>query len=249
MAAAEEAGRGTLAWFRNHELTADLKGDGSPVTRADREAEELIRRRIEDAFPRDGIIGEEFGRTAGQTGYTWVIDPIDGTKAFVRGIPTYANLVSVLNGDRAVVGVANFPALSETVWAGAGSGAWWRTAESERSRARVSETASVAVAVIEIASPSVFMREGKWHLYTKLAERGAKLRGWNDAYGFALVATGRVDAAVDAGIKVWDIAPFDVIVRESGGVMTDWKGRQTLETDRVLMGSRGLVDQLSGLLG
>lgn len=247
--AAEEAGRGTLRWFRNVDLTADLKGDGSPVTRADREAEELIRRRIGEAFPTDGVIGEEFGTSAGTSGFTWVLDPIDGTKAFVRGIPTFGNLVAVLRGERTVIGVANFPALDEIVSAAEGSGAHWKTGREGTRPARVSLTPDLGQAVIEVASPSVFLREGTWSKYEELARRGAKLRGWNDAYGFALVATGRVDAAVDAGIKVWDIAPFEAILREAGGVMTDWRGRETLETDRVVMANSTLANQLVGIFG
>jgi len=247
-AAAEEAGRGTLQWFRNPDLMADMKGDGSPVTRADREAEELIRKRIGEAFPEDGIIGEEFGKTEGNSGFTWVLDPIDGTKAFVRGIPTFSNLVAVVREGRAVVGVANFPALNELVYAGAGGGAWWMTGSGDTRQARLSSQDKLDDSVIEVASPWTFMRDGTWDKYEELARRGAKLRGWNDAYGFALVATGRVDAAVDLGIKVWDIAPFDVIVREAGGWMTDWKGHETLDTDRVVMCNGALRDQLTGLL-
>src|SRR5262245_27860581 len=126
-AAAEEAGRATLRWFRHADLCADLKGDGSPVTRADREAEELVRKRIAAGFPNDGIIGEEFGESPGTSGFKWVLDPIDGTKAFVRGIPTFSNLVAVVREGRSVVGVANFPALNELVYAAAGGGAWWMT--------------------------------------------------------------------------------------------------------------------------
>jgi fructose-1,6-bisphosphatase/inositol monophosphatase family enzyme len=177
-----------------------------------------------------------------------VLDPIDGTKAFVRGIPTFGNLVAVLRQGRALVGVANFPALNELVYAGAGGGARWVTGSGQPTVARVSMQAKLDESVIEVASPWTFMRDGTWDRYEELARRGAKLRGWNDAYGFALVATGRVDAAVDLGIKVWDIAPFEVIVHEAGGWMTDWKGRETLDTDRVVMCGGALRDQLTGLL-
>lgn len=246
--AAAEAGRGTLRWFQHPDLTADIKGDGSPVTRADREAEDLIRRRIGQAFPNDGVIGEEFGSTVGTSGFTWVLDPIDGTKSFVRGIPTYANLVAVLHDERAVVGVANFPALDELVFAASDLGATWERPGNSRP-ARVSAQASLGHALVEIVSPASFMREQNWATYERFVRQTARLRGWNDAYAFALAATGRVEAAVDSGIKIWDIAAFQVIMPEAGGRMTDWKGRDTLATDRVILTNGLLHDQVLSALG
>lgn len=245
---ADEAGRLCLALYQSPELTADLKPDNSPVTRADREAEELIRRRIEAAFPDDAILGEEYGLREGRSGFTWVLDPIDGTRAFVRGIPTWGNLIAVVRDGRAVAGVANFPALGETVRAEAGGGAFWKPPGRPERPARVSAEADLSRATVESVSPATYLKADAWPAYERLVRAAQRLRGWNDAYAFALAATGRIDAAVDIGLKIWDVAPFDVIVREAGGTVSDFAGRHNLESPNVLVTNTRLHPALVRLL-
>lgn len=213
---AREAGELTLEWFRSIDLAVDAKADGSPVTLADHEAEVLLRRRITEAHPRDAIIGEEHDDVAGTSGRTWVIDPIDGTVAFSHGVGTYSNLLYLEDEHGPAVGVINLPALGETVWAGRGLGCFH---DGERT------------AVAPPAGDSRISLEGSvlcvtgfhdWTaaMFERVQASGVKVRTWGDAYGYALVATGRVTAMFDPFLAWWDLAAVMVVVQEAGGVIT-----------------------------
>jgi len=239
---AREAGEVTLRYFRG-EFDVELKADETPVTRADREAEQLVRARIAAAYPDDAILGEEYGAEAGTGERTWVIDPIDGTKSFVAGVPLYAVLIALVDGayageeiptDRVLVGVIHVPPLDETVSAARGCGARWRdgtasvSTRSSLAQARVSTTDFVDLYRRE---PAVAQR------ILAFSEFG---RTWGDAYGYLLTATGRLDAMVDPIVSPWDIAPLPVIMEEAGGAFTDLRGRAVLGTSAIA--SNGLVD-------
>ncbi len=209
---ARTAGFLTLGWFRANELWIDHKDDGTPVTVADREAEALLRRLISHAYPDDTIIGEEEPDREGSSARTWVVDPIDGTKAFSCGVATYSNLVYLSDEHGPAVGVINLPALGETIWAGRGRGCHLNglptgvaRAEDHR-RQRVLCTSSM-----DGVSPEMLRR---------ISEDGVQLRTWGDAYGYALVATGRVSAMFDPYMAWWDLAPMTVIIPEAGGELT-----------------------------
>jgi len=214
----------------------DDKSDGSPVTIADRSIEELARAQIEREFPDDGIIGEEFGNRVSRSGYTWVIDPIDGTRSYARGIPIFSTLIAVLQDDRAVVGYASMPVWNESVYAVRGGGCTWVPANQPARPARVSTQTDLSLALVETVQPHGYLEVGEYPAFERLARAVWRTRGWNDAYAYILCATGRVDAAVDMSIKIWDVAPFQVIMEEAGGVLTDWRGNASpIPTDRVLM--------------
>jgi len=215
VAMVREAGDLTLRWFRSASLTVDAKGDGTPVTEADRAAERLLRERIAERWPDDAITGEEEDDRPGTSGRTWIIDPIDGTKTFTCGVPLYTNLLALHDDDGAVIGVINVPALGITVWAGRGLGCF-----ENGEPARVSDRADLSGAYL---SSSGF---DHWDDDALVAVKGSgvHLRTWGDGYGFVLVATGRIEAMVDPAAALWDVAPLPVILAEAGGRFTDIGG-------------------------
>lgn len=212
-----EAGELTLGWFNHPELSVDAKGDGSPVTQADRAAERFLRERIESRHPEDGIHGEEEDDRPGTSGRTWVIDPIDGTKAFAHGVGTFSNLLYVEDEHGPAVGVINLPALGETVWAGRGRGCFLDGAPCRvSSRSRI-EGSYLSCTGFHEWTPSMF---------EAVTGAGLQLRTWGDAYGYALVASGRVEAMMDPLLAWWDLAALLVIVPEAGGVITSVEGAE-----------------------
>lgn len=216
------AGELTLRWFRQEELAVEAKVDGTPVTEADRAAERFLREELAARFPGDAVIGEEEPTAPGSTGRTWIIDPIDGTKSFTHGVPLYSNLLALYEGDQCLLGVINLPALGQTVYAARGLGCF----ENDRA-VHVNRTASLDGACICTSGL------GPWSAKQLDAVRatGALFRTWGDGYGFALVATGRIEAMVDPRVALWDLGPLPVIVREAGGRYTDLDGDEDVELD------------------
>ena len=224
-AIAREAGRCTLDYFGRADLRVERKADDSPVTEADRAAERLLRERIEQAFPEDGILGEEFGEKASSNGRRWILDPIDGTKSFERAVPLYGTLVALEEGGAITTGVIHMPALGEEVHAARGEGATWVTGlgtDREDSKpARVSATTALDQALFCLTSP------GDLEVLEPLIRAVSVVRGWGDCYAHLLVATGRADLAVDPRFAVWDAAPLKIVVEEAGGRFTDRTGAPT----------------------
>lgn len=231
---AREAGAITLRHF-GRPLSHSYKDDGSPVTVADQEAEAAIRRKVEARYPSHGIIGEECGESNEGADVRWIIDPIDGTLSFMRGVPLYAVLIGIEIQGTPAVGVAHFPALSETVAAARGLGCTWNgdpctvSRVSSLSDAAVSTTDEKAIA----AGP---YREG----WRKLRRRCRLSRTWGDAYGHALVATGRIEIQVDPVLNLWDAAPLLPIISEAGGRFTDIDGNATVRGGSGV-GSNGIL--------
>jgi len=219
VAMAREAGALTLRWFQAGELTVDRKDDGTPVTDADRAAERFVRDHLAARHPDDTIVGEEEDDVAGTSARTWIVDPIDGTKAFTRGVPLYATLLAVLDEHGPAIGVIDLPALGRTVWAGRGLGCFL-----DGQRIGVSERSEPARSVLSTSSFS------GWPDPALLAVKhaGYQLRTWGDGYGYALVATGAIEAMVDPEVSLWDIAPMPVILAEAGGRFTDTAGREVV---------------------
>jgi histidinol-phosphatase len=218
---AEFAGAFALRHYRAN-VAVEVKHDGSPVTIADRGAEQLAREWISARFPADGIAGEEFGETAGTSGRRWIIDPIDGTKSFVRGVPLWGSLVAVLEDERVLAGAASFPATSETIAAAVGCGSWHNG-----SRAAVSTISSLNDATVLITDDRAFGSREHRQNWDRLWTAAAISRTWGDAFGYLMVATGRAEVMVDARISAWDIACFVPIIEEAGGVFTDLDGKNT----------------------
>jgi histidinol-phosphatase len=217
---ARVAGDVALRHFRSA-LRVETKGDGSPVTIADREAEAAARAWLADRFPRDGILGEEEGLTNVGAARRWVIDPIDGTKTFVRGVPLWGTLVAVAEGDDVVAGAAYFPAVGEMIAAAPGAGCWWNGA-----RCRVSTVDSLGTALVLTTDEKFTHRPDRRDAWRRLADRAGLARSWGDCYGYLLVATGRAEAMLDAIVGDWDTACFLPIIEEAGGAFTDWDGRR-----------------------
>jgi histidinol-phosphatase len=200
-------------------LTVERKADGSPVTAADREAERVAREWIARRFPRDGVLGEEFGSHAGAGGRTWLLDPVDGTQSFVRGVPLWGSLVAVVEGDVVLAGAAAFPAVGELLVAAPGAGCWH-----DGVRCRVSALASVPEATVLTTDAGRFEEPAYAEGWRALAEAADVARAWGDCYGYLLVATGRAEVMVDARLSPWDSACFVPIIEEAGGVITDFTG-------------------------
>jgi histidinol phosphatase-like enzyme (inositol monophosphatase family) len=230
-----EAGDRTLQWFRASDLAVEAKVDGTPVTAADRDAERYLREHLANAFPEDGVLGEEEPPTASRSGRRWIIDPIDGTKAFTCGVPLYSNLLALEDEHGIALGVINLPALGETVWAGRGLGCW-----SERGPARVAATDTLDGAFVMSSAFSTWTP----HQVAALEQAGAHLRTWGDGYGYALVATGRAAAMIDPIVAPYDVGPMPVIFAEAGGRFTDLTGADTIEGGSGLATTGPIHDEL-----
>ncbi|HEU4835597.1 MAG TPA: inositol monophosphatase family protein [Pyrinomonadaceae bacterium] len=231
---ARGAGEITLQYFRKKPETSK-KADGSYVTIADREAESYLRKRIGERFPEDGILGEEEGELQGTSGRRWILDPIDGTFAFVHGVPLYGVLIAVEIEGEMTVGVVNIPALGEIVSAAKGLGCFLNDEP-----ARVSNTAELKDALL---LSTTFGRT------TELLQERAKVsRTWGDCYGYVLVATGRADVMLDPVMNLWDCAPLLPIMEEAGGTFTDWRGVRTADGGNAIATNGALFDEVMGLI-
>ena len=226
--AAREAGRHTLRYFRQTELVVDRKADLSPVTIADREAELLLRERIAAAFPDDAILGEEFSERPGTSGYRWILDPIDGTKSFIHGVPLYGTLVAVEHNRRGIIGVIYAPAMDECVYAETGHGAWHQLGLAPVRPARVSQVATLGESLFLTSEVANFKKIDRLDAYLRLDEACRLARTWGDCFGYLLVATGRAEIMIDPIMNVWDCAALQPIVEEAGGTFTDWNGQRTI---------------------
>jgi histidinol phosphatase-like enzyme (inositol monophosphatase family) len=230
LAAAESAAHLILKFYQSANLAVEPKRDSSPVTEADRGAELLIRELIEQQFPRDGVLGEEFGETVGSSGYRWILDPVDGTKSFIHGVPLFGTLIGLEHEGDCVVGVCRFPALKETVYASRGAGTWWARDDGPAQRARVSAIKKMSDALFCITTITGWERTGKLPAFERLCKAAGLTRGWGDCYGHILVATGRADVMVDPAMNPWDAAALVPIMEEAGGCFMDWKGNTSIHS-------------------
>lgn len=218
---AYDSGKLTLEYF-NKGIQHDMKADETPVTAADRAAEEFIRREIEKKYPSHAIVGEEYGEKAGEGNpFRWIIDPIDGTKSFIKGVPFYSVLIGLEIEGVARVGAACFPALDEVIYAADGLGAWCNG-----KRAHVSEVSEMKKAVFTFTSWSGFRTRKRLDVFENLHRDCFIGRGWGDAYGVYLVASGRTEIHVEPSVALWDVAPFPPIFREAGGYFGSWSGEE-----------------------
>lgn len=243
VAAAREAGSVTLEWFRAGP-EVERKADGSPVTVADREAERVLRERLLARFPDDGVLGEEAGEEAGSSGRRWILDPIDGTRSFIHGVPLYGVMVGLEAGGEAVVGVLHFPALAETVAAARGRGC-----SLNGKPCRVSNAGELSTALVVTsgdagsagAGPGLGARVAG---ICRLAERAGTFRTWGDCYGYALVASGRAAAMLDPVVNIWDAAAVRPVIEEAGGVFTDWAGNPSHTSGHVIATNQALAQEI-----
>jgi histidinol-phosphatase len=240
---AQEAGRIALGHF-NSALEVELKQDASPVTLADRQAEALLRSKLLAAFPKDGFLGEESGTQAGSTGFRWIIDPIDGTRNFVRGIPLWATLVGLEHKGEQVAGIAYVPTLGLLYRALRGDGAYC----GDR-RIRVSDIDALGNSLMFYSSLSWFIKAGRKDAFENLSQLVQRQRGFGDFYGFVLVAQGSGEIMVEYGVHPWDVAAIQVIVEEAGGRFSNWDGARDITRPDVLVTNGKLHNMVLDILG
>lgn len=237
-----------LHYFRSQRFDIETKADGSPVTVADKETEQYLRRAIETAFPDDGILGEEFPEKPGTSGYRWVIDPVDGTASFVHGVPLYGVLIGVEREMRSIVGVVHMPALDETVYAARGHGAYFTARGEAARRTHVTGTPRLKESTVCITGFEYFAKAGRDQLIIELGKGCRRMRGWSDCYAHVLVATGRVDAVVEAAMNPWDSAASIVVVEEAGGRYTGFNGVASAHEGDALITNGRIHDELIELI-
>ena len=240
VALASAAGERTLRWFQTSELEVDTKADNTPVTAADRDAEQFIRDHLAQHHPGDAVVGEEHDDTEGSSGRCWIIDPIDGTKAFMRGVPLYSSLLAVDDEHGPAVGVIVLPALNQVVAAGRGLGCF-----ANGTPCAVSDRATLSGSCVTTSGFSPWDTDA----YERVRTSGAILRTWGDGYGYAMVATGRAEAMVDPAASRWDVAPMPVIITEAGGRFTTADGSGTGADGGSGLATNGVLhDQMLALL-
>lgn len=246
-----------LAWHAGHislryfqtDLEIIDKSDGTPVTAADRETEALLREVLQQRFPEDGIFGEEFGEQASRSGRTWILDPIDGTKSFIHGVPFYGLLIALMEDDEPLLGVMHFPALGETVAAYRGGGCHWNGRRCQASGQTDLSRALVTASDIPDPHSAASLQQGpRVEASHRLLQAAGLRRTWGDCYGYALVATGRAEVMIDPVVNLWDIAPVLPIIEEAGGRFSSYNGRRTLQDGHGVASNGHLHDAVLALL-
>jgi histidinol-phosphatase len=240
--AAWQAGKITLEYFQTN-IDVNRKADLSPVTIADRRTEERLRELIQKHFPDHGILGEEFGEVKGTSNYRWIIDPIDGTNSYIQGVGFYGVLLGLENGPDSVLGVANFPALNEMVYAAKGEGCRWNGR-----RAKVSQIATLGEALLLATDVRAIYQYGRGPAYEQLTAATRMQRTWGDCYGHILVATGRAEIMLDPILSLWDCAALLPILEEAGGTFTDWSGKATIHGGNGISTNGYLLDRVMNLV-
>lgn len=240
---AYDAGRLTLGYYQTG-VRPDTKADSSPVTIADRRAEELIRGRIEQRYPQHAIVGEEYGvKESESADHRWFIDPIDGTKSFVRGVPLYAVLIGLEIEGQVKVGVAYFPALDEMLAAASGLGCTWNGRP-----AQVSNVSTLDQAYTLFSDVGLFAQYGRAEEWERIKAATYHRPGWGDAYGYLLIATGRGEIMLDPAMHPWDCAPWPPILQESGGYFGDWQGKCSIHAGEAMATTQVLLPDVLGLI-
>ena len=224
-------------------LDVEMKADGSPVTVADRAAETAARDWVRRYFPDDGLLGEEFGEERPEARRRWIIDPIDGTTAFVRGTPLWGSLVALCEGERVLAGAAYCPAIGELFAAAPGAGCWWNG-----SRCSVSSVAEIGRATVLTTDDRFRERLALRAGWERIANAAAVSRTWGDCFGYLLVATGRAEAMLDPVMSPWDAAALQPIIEEAGGRFSDWAGRPTAFGGNSVATNLALADSIRALL-
>lgn len=226
-------------------VEVSLKADATPVTRADVEAEEVIRRTITAVFPDHGFHGEETGSRGLDGEFVWLVDPIDGTRSFVRGYPFFSTQIALMQHGRVILGVSSAPAWDEIAWAERGHGAYL-----DGHRCRVSNVARLEDAAVSSGNLRTLASGPRWADWARVVAGVARIRGYGDFYHYHLLAAGRIDAVVESDVNILDIAALSIIVEEAGGRFTDLDGGPlSLDTTSVLAGNPRIYEQVAELMG
>ena len=234
--AAKNAEEIIISYYTSDAMKVELKADKTPVTLADTGAEKVIRETIKQAFPDHGFIGEEYGIEEGESPYLWIIDPIDATKNYIRKIPIFGTQIALMKGEELILGVSNAPLLNELLYAEAGSGAFLNGEP-----ITVSSVTHPKDAMVCHGGLKWFVEKGTFPGIYNLITDAARTRGFGDFYMYHLVASGRVDAVVEAAISIWDIAAISVIVREAGGKVTDIRGQDITKDTESMVATNGIL--------
>lgn len=235
-------GNHTLKYFKK-DFEVISKADDSPVTIADRETEQVIREEILKRYPDHGIIGEEYGRTNEDSNIQWVLDPIDGTKSFIHGIPFYTTLIGIMIDNKPVVGVINAPALNELCAAGIGLGATLNG-----SPCHVRDTSELNESTFLVTEIRRFQECGMEPAFQELMAKTKLHRTWGDAYGHMMVAIGRADIMFDPILNIWDAAALLPIMKEAGGIFSDTEGIETIHSGNGFSTNMVLYPQIKAIL-
>ncbi|WP_290655916.1 histidinol-phosphatase [Kocuria sp.] len=238
----------TMKRFKSQDLTVETKPDLTPVTDADREAEQVIRAQLGRVRNRDAVIGEEFG-TTGSGGRQWVIDPIDGTKNYVRGVPVWATLIGLIEDGEVVLGVVSAPALNRRWWAAAGSGAFTGRSLSQATRLSVSSVNQLSDASLSYSSLSGWRDLGVREQFIELTDSVWRTRAYGDFWSYCMVAEGAVDLACEPELNLYDMAALVPIVTEAGGRFTSLAGQDGPFGDNALASNGLLHDAALDVLG
>jgi histidinol-phosphatase len=224
-------------WQRGVEV--EIKSDATPVTIADREAEKAIRAVLTAALPDAAIYGEEFGLDGDRDGLLWLVDPLDGTKSFVRRTPFFSTQIALMHEGELVLGVSSAPIYGETMWASAGGGAWL-----DGQRVHVAQTTDMSQASLSTGNVKTMTADARWQALGAMIRDSNRIRGYGDFCHYHLLARGSLDLVIESDLNILDIAALAVIVREAGGVFTDLEGQPlTLETRSVLAGTPAIYAQ------
>jgi histidinol-phosphatase len=237
----------TMRRFRARDLAVHAKADLTPVSDADLAAEESLRGVLRRARPRDAMLGEEFGQS-GMSPRCWVVDPIDGTKNYVRGVPVWATLVGLMAEGEVVVGVVSAPALSRRWWAATDGGAWTGKSLTKAAPCRVSDVTRLQDASLSYSDLSSWEEAGRLDEFLGLAKAVWRTRAYGDFWSHVLVAEGAVDVSAEAGVTLWDLAALQIIITEAGGIFTDLAGHATPAGGNVLCTNGQLHDEALSLL-
>ncbi|MGD9802183.1 MAG: histidinol-phosphatase [Hyphomicrobiaceae bacterium] len=242
---ADASGKAILKHFRR-EIPIDNKAAGGsfdPVTEADRAGERAVRKRLSMLHPNHGIVGEELGTKVGSAPYTWIIDPIDGTRAFITGMPLWGTLIGVTCEDRAEIGLMDQPYTRERVWSSA-SATHWRGTDGRVRRVRTSPCARLEDARMTTTSPDLFARGYESAAFARLRVDARLTRFGGDCYAYCLLAAGHIDIVVEAGLKPYDIVALIPIIERAGGIVTTWDGGRAENGGRILACANAKLHEL-----
>jgi histidinol-phosphatase len=237
----------TMRRFRARDLAVQSKPDMTPVTDADLAAEESLRGVLRRARPRDAMLGEEFGKT-GMSPRCWIIDPIDGTKNFVRGVPVWATLIGLMAEGEVTVGVVSAPAIGRRWWAGRDGGAWTGRSLTKAAPCRVSEVTRLEDASFSYSDLQAWEQTGRLGAFLGLARSVWRTRAYGDFWSHVLVAEGAVDISAEAEVSLWDLAALQIIISEAGGCFSDLSGKPSPDGGNVLCSNGQLHDEVLALL-
>jgi histidinol-phosphatase len=243
IAAAKAAGEVILPYFRTA-LQVEIKADQSPVTAADRAAEHVIVETLRRHFPDYGVLGEEFGAQAGQANARWIIDPIDGTQNFIRGIPYFATLIGLEEAGEITAGVIYAPACADLLYAAKGHGAF-----ANGERITVSTITDLSQAMLLHSSLNLLLQGGYWDGLVRLVQATRRQRGFGDYFAHTFVCRGQAEVMLEVDVKPWDLAPLKILVEEAGGRFSDFAGVPTIYSGTVVTSNGHVHDAVLSLLG